>query len=309
VDEFPEVSRADLEIALSVLARLKLPLLVHAELPGPIESAAVPSGPLVRYNDYRASRPAEAEHQAVSMMIDLLECGRASGAGDVATTPHVHIVHVSSAGTVPLMRAARAARLPISAETCPHYLSFEAAEIRDGATEFKCAPPIRSADHRARLWDALREREIEMIVTDHSPSPPELKRYGSGDFRAAWGGIASLQLSLPAVWTAGQPYGIRVEDLADWMCARPARLAGLEHRKGMIAEGRDGDLVIWDPDASFVVNPSTLYHRHSLTPYAGRTLLGAVHATFLRGRRIYDRGAFAPRPAGELVAKSSATDS
>jgi allantoinase len=297
VDEFPAVSKSDLDEAMPVLAAAGMPLLAHAELPGFIE-AAIGAGPLTRYEDYMATRPAEAEHQAVSLLIEL--AGR--------TGAHAHIVHVSSGETPRLVEDAKRRGTPMSSETCPHYLTFAADDVADGATEFKCAPPIRRRQDRDRLWAALFDGAIDLVATDHSPAPPALKR-GDGDFRAAWGGIASLQVALPAVWTAGRARGATVEDLARWMSAAPARLAGLDDRKGAIAEGLDADFVVWDPDASWVVDPAALHHRHALTPYAGRTLSGVVHATFLRGARIYDRGAFCGAPAGRLIAKRRAADS
>ena len=213
----------------------------------------------------------------------------------------IHIVHVSSAEGVEAIAAAKAASVPITAETCPHYLTFAAGEIADGATEFKCAPPIRAAAHRDALWDGLWSGALDLIATDHSPAPPEIKRPGGvGDFMAAWGGIASLELSLAATWTAslstcsgrcgfsvsGERSGLSW--LARWMSAAPASLAGLGARKGRIAAGFDADLVVWDPDDRGVVDPLRLQQRHKLTPYAGRSLAGAVATTFLRGERVWD---------------------
>jgi allantoinase len=193
---------------------------------------------------------------------------------------------------LPVLRHAREEGLPVTAETCPHYLTFAAEEIPDGAVACKCAPPIRSRDNRERLWEALREGVLDLVASDHSPCPPEMKRIDRGDFRGAWGGIASLQLALPAVWTEARQRGFTVEDLAAWMCAAPARLAGLGDRKGWIAPGYDGDLVVWDPEASFVVEPEKLYHRHKVTPYAGRRLFGTVRQTLVRGESVYDNGRF-----------------
>ncbi len=166
---------------------------------------------------------------------------------------------------------------------------------------WKCAPPIRSRRNRERLWEALREGLLDLVATDHSPCPPEMKRLETGDFRGAWGGIASLQLSLPAVWTGARQRGFTVSDLAEWMCAAPARLAGLERRKGAIAPGYDADLVVWDPEASFEVDPAKLHHRHKVTPYAGRTLFGVVRRTLLRGETVYDRGLLSESPSGMLL--------
>jgi allantoinase len=202
-----------------------------------------------------------------------------------------------------LITAARAEGVPVTVETCPHYLTFAAAEIRAGATEYKCAPPIRGARQRERLWDALARGRVDAVVSDHSPAPPAMKLPAEGDFLRAWGGIASLQLRLPAVWTGARARGYPPERLAEWLSAGPARLAGLHRRKGAIAPGRDADLVLWHPDQEFLVEESMLRHRHGLTPFLGRTLAGVVEETYLRGVRVYARGA-ADQPArGRLLSR------
>ena len=195
-------------------------------------------------------------------------------------------MHLSSATSLGIVTAAKRRGLPLTVETCPHYLTFAAEEIPSGATEYKCAPPIRSRVERDALWDALLTGDIDLVASDHSPCPPNMKRT-HGDFFSAWGGIASLQLSLPAVWTGARARGAPPERVAEWMSAAPARLAGLADRKGAIAEGYDADLVLWDPDGSFVVDPAKLFHRHAVTPYAGRELFGVVHATYVAGRRVF----------------------
>jgi allantoinase len=296
VDEFGHVGEAELRAAMPVLARRGAVLLAHAELPGPIEKAADVwngAGPaeLSDYGRYLRSRPDAAEVEAVELLVRLCR----------ETGCRVHIVHVASAEVLPVLRRARDEGLPITAETCPHYLTFAAEEIPAGAVTFKCAPPLRSQGNRELLWEALREGVIDLVATDHSPCPPEMKKINSGDFRGAWGGISSLQLALPAVWTGARERGFTMEDVAAWMGTAPSRLAGLEGRKGALAPGYDADLVIWDPEASFTVEPERLHHRHKLTPYAGRTLHGVVRRTLLRGETIYQDGDLGGAPSGRLL--------
>jgi len=275
VDEFPAVSERDLREAFPVLARLGLPLMVHAEDP----ACLLPGrGSSRKYGDYLMTRPVAAERAAIMLLTRLM-----------ARTPTpVHIVHLSSASSLDVVRTARARGLPLTVETCPHYLTFAAEEIPEGGTEYKCAPPIRDIAERDALWDALIDGDIDLIASDHSPCPPEMKDT-EGDFFSAWGGIASLQLSLSAVWTGARARGSKPERVAQWMSAAPARLAGLQDRKGALAPGYDADIVVWDPDARFVVDAARLLHRHKVTPYAGRELFGQVSATYVGGQRIFAR--------------------
>jgi allantoinase len=292
VDEFGHVGEAELREAMPVLARLGAPLLAHAELPGPIQAAAPGlAGRDPRdYATYLASRPDAAEVEAVELLVRL---AREHGT-------RVHIVHVASARVLPLLRAARREGLPITAETCPHYLHFAAEDIPDGGTDHKCAPPIRDAATREALWSALGDGTLDLVATDHSPCPPEMKGLAAGDFFAAWGGIASLQLGLAAAWTGGRARGFAPESMARWMAAAPARLAGLG-RKGAIEVGRDADLVVWDPEGETRVDPERLEHRHPLTPYAHATLSGRVLSTYVRGTLIHDRGRCVDASAGRLL--------
>ncbi len=308
VDEFPNVTEADLRETLPELKRLGALLIVHAELPGPIRRTGIPAcakgsessllpewtdknvSP-TKYQTFLASRPRAAEDDAVALMIRL---SREFGT-------RVHIVHHSSSDALPMLQEAKAAGLKLSAETCPHYLMFAAEEISDGATEFKCCPPIRERENREQLWSALGSGIIDMIVSDHSPCPPGMKLPESGDFLCAWGGISSLQLRLPVVWTEASRRGHSLADLSRWLCSAPANLVGLEGRKGRIASGYDADMVIWNPAKQFRVDGRALHHRHKLTPYQDRILAGVVEKTLLRGRKIYDGGEFTAEPQGHLL--------
>lgn len=273
VDEFACVSEADLRSALPILAGRGLPLLVHAELPAALQAPDPRADPRA-YSTWHATRPPRAEADAIALLIALCREFNA----------RMHVVHVAAADALPLLAGARDEGLPISAETCPHYLTFCAGDIEDGAVQYKCAPPIRDRAHRDALWRALDDGVLDLVATDHSPCPPGLK--GDGDFLAAWGGIASLELSLAATWAGAARRGIPIERLAEWMCAAPARLAGLADR-GVIVAGARADLVVWDPDAVFVVDQRTLRQRHKRTPYHGVALRGRVAQTIVGGRLVY----------------------
>jgi allantoinase len=292
VAEFGWVGEAELQPAMAILAGLGAPLLVHAELAGPIDaaSAALTGADPRRYATYLASRPPEAEEAAIALVTRLC---RATGA-------RTHIVHHSAASALAQLRAARAEGLPLTAETCPHYLHFTAEAIPDGATPFKCAPPIRDAANREALWRALAEGVLDLVASDHSPCSPGLKAIEAGDFVAAWGGVAGLQLALPVVWTEAWARGHSLVDVARWMSAGPARLARLA-AKGAIAAGRDADLVVFDDAARTTVTPESIHHRHRVTPYAGETLRGQVTATYLRGQRVAERGACLADDLGALL--------
>jgi allantoinase len=289
VDEFAHVGEADLREALPILANLDATLLVHAELPEHI--VAVPQGDPRSYATYIASRPDRAETEAVALVIRLAEEFKA----------RVHIVHLSSADSLPLITAARRRGVRITAETCPHYLVFSAEEIADGATDLKCAPPIRDSTTRDALWRALVNSEIALVASDHSPCPPAMKDLERGDFLQAWGGIASLQLGLPATWHEARKRDLTVAQLAEWMSTAPARLARLENSKSRLAAGYDADIVIWSPESSVVVDEMALYHRHPLTPYRHRTLTGEVRATYVGGVQVYLNGRVADIQPGRLI--------
>jgi allantoinase len=305
VDEFPNVTEPDLRQAMPELTKLGALLIVHAELPGPInrtgivscnnrESESLTNSKNIcptRYRTFLDSRPRAAENEAIALMIQL---GR-------EFDTRIHIVHHSSADALPILSAAKASGLKLTVETCPHYLTFAAEEVPDGATEFKCCPPIRENENKEQLWTALQDGTIDMVVSDHSPCPPELKLPESGDFLQAWGGISSLQLRLPVIWTEARKRGFSILNLAKWLCRVPAKLVGLEKIKGSIVAGADADFVIWRPDDEFVVEPGMIHHKHKLTPYAGRRFQGTVQSTFLRGKKVYDCGQFVGEPAGLLL--------
>ncbi len=293
VAEFGWVGERELAPAMEVLADLHVPLLVHAEVAGPIDdaAAALAGADPHRYATYLASRPPAAEEQAIELVTRLCRSTRA----------RTHIVHHSAASALGLLRAARDEGLPLTVETCPHYLRFAAETIPDGATAYKCAPPIREEANRAALWQALREGLIDLVASDHSPCTPALKAMDSGDYMAAWGGIAGLQLALPVVWTEARPRGHDLSDLVRWMCSGPARLAGLEGKKGAIAAGHDADLCIFDDAETYMVTADLVRHRHSVTPYLGAQLTGRVRATYLRGERIFHDGGEIDRAAGHLI--------
>jgi allantoinase len=291
VDEFPHVTEEDLREAMPELTRLGAMLIVHAELPGSIRTDATDGD----YRSFLNSRPRSAENDAIELMI------RLSREFDT----RVHIVHLSSAEALPQLRAAQAAGVKITAETCPHYLHFTAETVPDGATEFKCCPPIREESNREELWDGLRDGTIDFVVSDHSPCPGEMKLRETGDFMKAWGGIASLQLRLPVVWTEARRRGFSLEDVTRWLCAHPARQVSFAPQKGSIAAGSNADLVIWNPDQEFIVAASSLHHRHKITPYEGEVLSGVVEKTFLRGQKIYDMGHFVDKPPGHMLIRKT----
>ncbi|MDQ1661030.1 MAG: allantoinase [Blastococcus sp.] len=269
VPEFPPLDDAGLRAALTELAAVDGLLIAHAEDADVIAAAPPPRG--ASYAAFLASRPGAAEESAIGR---LLAAARDTGA-------RVHVVHLADADSLPMLRQARAEGVAVSVETCPHYLTFSSEGVPDGDTAFKCCPPIREASHREALWAALVDGDIGQVVSDHSPCTPALKLLDKGDFGAAWGGIASLQVSLPVVWTGARTRGIGLDAVVRWMAEAPARLAGLP-AKGAIAVGKDADLVAFAPDEHWSVGP--LEHRNPVTPYAGRDLVGAVRRTWLRGQ-------------------------
>lgn len=290
VPEFPELDQTGLAAALAEITGFGGLLIVHAEDPAQLAAAPSPDGSR-RYADFLASRPREAENDAIARLIALAR----------KLDARVHVLHLSSAAALPMIAEARRDGVPVTVETCPHFLTLTAEQVPDGATEFKCCPPIREAANQDALWDGLASGVIDCVVSDHSPCTTDLK---VPDFGAAWGGISSLQLGLPAVWTAARRRGHGLTEIARWMSAAPAELAGLSG-KGAIAPGRDADFAVFDPDAAFTVDPAGLHHRNQVTAYAGQRLHGEVRATWLRGRLIAERGRppADTGPAGRLIVR------
>ncbi|GAB3988648.1 allantoinase AllB [Spirosoma daeguense] len=291
INDFPNVTEVDLRKAMPIIARQGLPLLVHCEL-STDENLA--TGNPRSYQNYLTSRPKAWEDNAITMMIRLCE----------EFSCPTHIVHLSSANSLEIIAVAKQKGLPLTVETAQHYLFFNAEQIPDGQTQFKCAPPIREQANNDQLWTALREGLIDFVATDHSPAPPDLKQTKSGNFMTAWGGIASLQLALPILWTAARNRGCDVVDIARWLCEKPAHLAGLSHRKGRIAIGYDADLIVWNPDSSFVVKEADLYHRHKMTPYLNTDLFGKVEQTYLHGKRVFADGQLLKPNSGQLIRRN-----
>ncbi|MFG2280252.1 allantoinase AllB [Streptomyces asoensis] len=287
VDEFPHLDRDRLARSLTEIAGFDGLLIVHAEDPRHLDAAPQQGGP--RYADFLASRPRHAEDTAVAELVAQAKRLHA----------RVHVLHLSSSDALPLIAAAKADGVRITVETCPHYLTLTAEEVPDGASEFKCCPPIRESANQDLLWQALADGTIDCVVTDHSPSTADLK---TDDFATAWGGISGLQLSLAAVWTQARWRGHGLEDVVRWMSTRTAALVGLS-RKGAIEAGRDADFAVLAPDETFTVDPASLQHRNHVTAYAGKTLYGVVKSTWLRGERIHADGEFT-EPKGRLLTRT-----
>jgi allantoinase len=295
VDEFPPLATEDLPAVFNEIREFGSLLIVHAEDSDAIDHAPCAHGELCR--DYLASRPRGAENVAIAQVI---EAARWTGA-------RVHVLHLSSSDALPMIRTARRDGVQISVETCPHYLLFTAEEVQDRQTQFKCCPPIREADNRELLWHGLRTGDVDALVSDHSPCTPDLELLEPGAFGVAWGGIASLQVELSAVWNEARRRRFTLCDVVRWMAESPAAIAGL-HRKGHIALGYHADLCVFAPDDAFAVDPARLHHhRHPVTPYAGHPLAGLVCATWLRGRQIGGgTGAGADEPSGRLLRRGAA---
>ncbi|OCX54448.1 allantoinase [Mucilaginibacter sp. PPCGB 2223] len=288
IDDFPNATEADLRKGMPIIAKHNLPLLVHCELTDDFKPEQWDAQ---SYQDYLSSRPKYWEDDAINLMIALCEEYRC----------RVHIVHLSSANSIAAIAKAKQKGLPLTVETGQHYLFFNAEDIADGQTQFKCAPPVREKQNNDQLWQALKDGIIDFVATDHSPAPPDLKQIGTGDFKKAWGGIASLQFALPVLWTAAKQRGCIANDIAKWLSENPAKLIGKQKSKGKIAVGYDADLVIWNPEQSFTLTEDQIQHKHKITPYLGRELYGVVKQTWLGGTKVFDNGIFTQLNLGQPI--------
>jgi len=298
IDDFPNVTEEDLRKVMPVIAKHGLPLLVHCELSGPSPHLSPPTEALAKaglptrhYQDYLASRPKKWEDDAIALMIRLCE----------EFNCRTHIVHLSSADSIEQLVQAKEKGLPLTVETCQHYLYFSAEGIKDGQTQFKCAPPIREQSNQEKLWQALKDGIIDFVATDHSPSPAEMKEPASGNFLKAWGGISSLQFALPVLWTAAKKHDCGLPEIAKWLCENPALLPQLK-TKGRIAKGFDADFVVWNPGRSFAATEDIIHHRHKMTPYLDEELCGTVEQTWLGGEKVFDGGKFLHLNKGRILA-------
>lgn len=292
IDEFPNVNEEDLRKVMPIISNYGLPLLVHAELPGDIPDHRFPE--LRSYQYYLNTRPKSWENDAIALMIKLCREFKC----------RTHIVHLSSADSIDQIMRAKDEGLPLTVETAQHYLYFNAEEIPDGRTEFKCAPPIRERVNNERLWQALKDSIIDFVATDHSPAPPAMKEMETGDIMKAWGGITSIQFALPVLWTAAKKHDVGLEEIARWLCSNSSVLAGLDNNKGKIEKGFDADIIVWDPDQSFLVEQNNIFHRHKITPYLGESLNGVVKQTWLNGELVYDEGKFLHLNKGNILLKA-----
>ncbi len=291
IDDFPNTNADHLRQALTILKKFNKPLLVHCELDTLNDELKLLDENPKSYRAYLKSRPKTWEDNAIKLMIDLC---RETGA-------HVHIVHLSSSNSIIQIQKAKREGLSLTVETAPHYLFFNAEDIADGATQYKCAPPIREKENNDQLWNALLDGTIDFIATDHSPAPPSMKEIQSGNFKIAWGGIAGLQFSLPAIWTKMKEKNISIDNLLKWFCENPAKLIGLEKSKGKIQKGFDADITIWNPDKKFKVTEEIIQHRHKATPYLNCDLFGVVEQTYVNGKKVFDSNAFPGLRNGKVL--------
>ncbi len=290
IDEFPNVLEADLRKAMPIIAKYNLPLLVHCELETALKNTDVDNKV---YANYLASRPKSWEDNAIALMIRLCE----------EFNCKTHIVHLSSSNSIEQIEMAKQKRLPITVETGQHYLYFNAEDIKDGKTAYKCAPPIREKENNEQLWQALKNSIIDFVATDHSPAPPNVKEIQSGNFMKAWGGISSIQYALPVLWTAALKHNCTITDMAKWLSEKPSRLPNLSS-KGKLEKGFDADFVVWNPEEKFIVTENNMYHKHKISPYLNETLSGVVKQTWLAGKKVYNENNFLHLNNGKLLLKN-----
>jgi len=288
IDEFPNVKEEDLQKSMPLIAKNDLPLLVHCELADDKPQATDQSR---SYANYLGSRPGDWEDKAIALMIRLCR----------EYNCRTHIVHLSSASSIDQIAKAKQDGLPLTVETGQHYLYFSAEKIKDGQTQYKCAPPIREKENNQKLWQALKDGIIDFVATDHSPAIPSMKELESGDFMKAWGGISSIQFSLPALWTAARQHDCDLADIAKWLCEKPALLTGKEKNNGKIEKGFDADLTVWDPEKSFYVTEEIIQYKHKITPYINEKLYGEVEQTYLKGEKVFDKGKFLHLNRGRII--------
>ena len=291
IDEFPNINEKHLRETLPIFANKGIPILVHAEL----ENGAIQSEDHSTYKSFQDSRPKSWENNAVKLLIQLSK----------EFDARIHIVHLSSADILAEIAQTRNDGYPISVETCPHYLHFSSEHISDGDTRFKCAPPIWESDNKEKLWSGLENGLINFITSDHSPCTAELKNLEVGDFEKAWGGISSIQFTLPVIWTECKTRGYSMDQLINWMSKQPAKFIGKDQQKGQISPGFDADLVCWNPDEKYIIQKEAIHHKNKLTPYEGESLYGVVNATFLRGQKVYEKGEFLGNPTGKIILNRS----
>jgi allantoinase len=295
IEEFPAVESKDIRAAMPILAKHNVPYLIHAELDcGGFNDVEITK----EYNSFLASRPKKWENDAIALMVDMARESRING-----DNCKVHIVHLSSDEALSMIAQAKAEGLHFSAETCPHYLTIAAENIPDGKTLFKCCPPIRENSNREHLWQAIADKRLDFIVSDHSPCTPELKHIDTGDIEKAWGGISALQFGISLIWTEAKERGFTLVDIVRLMSTATAKFAGLDAIKGEIKVGNHADILVFDPNAEFIITNEMIKHRHNITPYAGRKVTGQVQHTFVRGHHVYQQDEFINTPVGRPLLK------
>ncbi len=293
IDEFPNVTKEDLENIAPILSKYNIPLLLHCEF-GEALSSTEKKDPKI-YTNYLNSRPEQWEINAIEIAIQIQK------KYDI----RVHIVHLSSSKGLPLILNRKKETKKLTVETCSHYLFFNAEEIPDASPIYKCAPPIREKKNNNLLWQGLLQDEFDFLSSDHSPAPPEIKKLDDGDFMKAWGGIAGLQFTLPVIWTAGEKKGLSLEKMIPLLTEKPAKFLGLDHKKGKIKKGYDADLTIWQEDVSFIVKENIIEHRHKASPYLNQTLKGKIIHTFVNGVQVVKDGQLDKLNAGKLLKRIS----